>query len=100
GLNVSGTNIKVGIIDTGIDYIHTDFGGTGLKADYDRNDTTAVTETGTLFPSAKVVGGYDFVGDDYNANSNATSIPQPDPDPMDCNEHGTHVAGTTAGFGV
>jgi subtilisin family serine protease len=100
GLNVSGTDIKVGIIDTGIDYIHTDFGGTGLKADYDRNNTTAITETGTLFPSAKVVGGYDFVGDDYNADAEATSTPQPDPDPMDCNDHGTHVAGTTAGFGV
>ncbi len=99
GLNVSGTNIKIGIIDTGIDYIHTDFGGTGLKVDYNRNDTTAITETG-LFPTLKVVGGYDFVGDDYNANATASSIPQPDPDPMDCNDHGTHVAGTTAGFGV
>ena len=48
GLNVSGTNIKLGIIDTGVDYIHTDFGGTGLQADYDRNDTTVITETGAV----------------------------------------------------
>ena len=25
---------------------------------------------------------------------------QPDPDPMDCDDHGTHVAGTAAGLGV
>ena len=27
-------------------------------------------------------------------------IPAPDPDPLDCNGHGSHVAGTAAGFGV
>jgi len=100
GLNVSGTNIKLGVIDTGIDYIHTDFGGTGLQADYDRNDTTAITETSALFPSAKVVGGFDFVGDDYDPDVPAFATPRPDPDPMDCNGHGSHVAGTAAGFGV
>ena len=52
------------------------------------------------FPSAKVVGGYDFVGDKYNGNFAETSIPVPDPDPMDCNGHGSHVSGTAAGYGV
>ena len=27
-------------------------------------------------------------------------IPRPDRNPLDCNEHGTHVAGTAAGYGV
>jgi subtilisin family serine protease len=75
-----GQNIKVGVIDTGIDYQHTMFGGSASST----------------FPTAKVVGGYDFAGDGYNGNS----VPTPDPDPMDCNGHGSHVSGTVAGFGV
>jgi len=94
--NYQGENIKIGIIDTGIDYLHTNFGGPGTG--YDTQVFTSTTETGNLFPTAKVVGGYDFVGDDYDATTNP--IPQPDPDPMDCNGHGSHVAGTAAGFGV
>ena len=42
----------------------------------------------------KVVGGYDFVGDNYTSSD---STPMPDPDPDDtCNGHGTHVAGIAA----
>ncbi len=91
----TGTGIKVGIIDTGIDYVHTNFGGNG--------DYTGITDAGAPRFNAKVVGGYDFVGDAYNADpSSATYSPTPVPDnnPMDCNGHGTHVAGTAAGYGV
>src|SRR5581483_262448 len=96
GLNMHGEGIKIGVIDTGIDYIHTDFGCSGLASDYSRNDKTVINDG--LFPTAKVVGGFDFVGDAYNGISN--DVPVPDPDPMDCFGHGTHVAGTVAGFGV
>jgi subtilisin family serine protease len=99
GLNKTGEGIKIGIIDTGIDYIHTNHGGTGLEADYDRNDVTVISDN-VIFPSAKVAGGYDFVGDDYDASDPARETPAPDPDPQDCNGHGSHVAGTAAGFGV
>jgi len=83
-LGLSGQGVRVGIIDTGVDYRHRAFGAEGT------------------FPGAKVVGGYDFAGDSYDAGSNtpAKRTPHPDPDPMDCNGHGTHVASIVAGLGV
>ena len=94
----TGDGISIGIIDTGVDYQHPTFGGTGNLTDYQNNDRTAL-ETGEAnveFPTAKVVGGFDFAGDAYTGGN----TPAPDPDPMDCNGHGSHVAGTAAGFGV
>ena len=83
----TGAGIKIGIIDTGIDIDNTVFGGTGVS------DTTS-------FPNAKVIAGYDFVGDDFNADSSMPSynpVPTPDENPDDCGGHGSHVAGTAAG---
>ena len=97
GIKATGTGVKIGIIDTGIDYLHTDFGGPGTG--YATNDTTKV-EPGGGFPSAKVAGGKDFAGDNYDADDVNNNTPAPDPDPMDCDGHGWHVAGTAAGYGV
>ena len=104
-LGHTGVGQKIAIIDSGIDYDHVDFGGAGLDA-WTANDKTIV-EPGT-FPTAKVVGGYDFVGDNYNAAASGAALtPTPDADPSGCyyagasaGDHGTHVAGTAAGFGV
>jgi subtilisin family serine protease len=98
--NYQGAGIKIGIIDTGIDYIHFNFGGNGI---YIGQDFTTLDEALNAFPTTKVVGGWDFVGDAYNADPTSASynpIPAPDPDPMDCYGHGSHVAGIAAGFGL
>lgn len=92
---VDGTGLRIGIIDTGVDYLHAHFGGNGDLASYQANDRTSITDS--FFPTARVVGGRDFAGDAYDGESE-TAVP--DDDPMDCNGHGTHVAGIAAGNGV
>ncbi|EUC27525.1 hypothetical protein COCCADRAFT_41775 [Bipolaris zeicola 26-R-13] len=70
---ITGSGIKIAVIDTGVDYSHYLLGG--------------------CFGKGCVVGyGFDFVGDEYNGKN----TPVPDPDPMDCSGHGTHIAGVIA----
>ena len=99
---LTGAGVKIAIIDTGIDYTHADFGGPGTVAAWNAAKATSTAPAGaSLFgPAApKVKGGYDFAGDAYNARVPG-SVPAPDTNPLDCNSHGTHTAGTAAGFGV
>ncbi|KKY18817.1 putative subtilisin-like protease [Phaeomoniella chlamydospora] len=70
---LDGSGIKIAIIDTGIDYTLSALGG-------------------GFGPGYKVAWGTDLVGDDYDG----TNTPVPDSDPIDCNGHGTHVAGIIA----
>jgi subtilisin family serine protease len=100
GAGATGDGVIIAVLDTGIDYTHANFGGSGDPADYTSNDSEVV-EAGT-FPTPKVIAGTDFVGDDYDASSSdpLDATPNPDDDPIDCHGHGSHVAGSAAGFGV
>jgi len=89
----TGKGIKVAVLDSGIDYTHAALGGSGDPADYANNDPNVI-EPGT-FPTAKVVGGYDFTGSVWPNGPEA-----PDPDPIDDGSaagHGTHVADIIGG---
>ncbi len=82
-LGYTGAGIRVAVMDTGIDYDHPDLGG-------------------CFGPGCRVFTGWDFVGDDFNADPSAADynpVVAPDNDPDDCNGHGTHVAGIVGASG-
>lgn len=80
---LTGKGIKIGIIDTGVDYKHPAFAAPGANEGcFARNGK-----------NCRIRYGWDFVGDDYNGSN----TPKPDGDPMDCNGHGSHVAGIIGG---
>jgi len=79
-------------IMTGVDKLHKEgLDGKGIRiAEIDSGIDYKLAALGGGFgPGFKVAFGYDLVGDDYNGEN----TPVPDSDPMDCNGHGTHVAG-------
>jgi subtilisin family serine protease len=120
---LDGTGIRIAVLDSGIDYTHAFFGGPGTSVAYrqaygSRTSDPRTTTTDGLFPTAKVVGGFDFVGEvwprgDPRCGFNTDGSPKvclvPDPDPIDCASavidppcaggHGTHVADIIGGNG-
>lgn len=92
-----GSGVSVAVLDSGIDYTHAALGGPGTLAAYEAAygtspaDPRNTTRDG-LFPTAKVVEGFDFVGEQW-PNGPRTE----DPDPIDYEGHGTHVADIIGG---
>jgi subtilisin family serine protease len=108
-------HLRVAVLDSGIDYTHSEFGGPGdingyknaygVKAKDTKNTMINESYKGKkLFPTSKVVGGFDFVGEFWTGAVGGPPL-APDPDPIDCSPsfigcgggHGTHVADIIGG---
>ncbi|MDD4878183.1 MAG: S8 family serine peptidase [Candidatus Nanoarchaeia archaeon] len=81
GINITGVDETICIIDTGINYSHSDFGGCVRITPVNINDGSCL----------KVVGGYDYV--------NGDSDPYDDHNYLGGQGHGSHVAGIAASQG-
>lgn len=97
-LGITGKNVRVGVVDSGIDYTHRMLGGPGTEESY---LSINPEKPSPLFPNEKIVGGIDLMGDitSINVMTRDNFIPYPDQNPLDENGHGTHIAGTIAGIG-
>ncbi|KAI8321006.1 subtilisin-like protein [Martensiomyces pterosporus] len=73
-LGITGKGVKIGIIDSGVDYNHPELGNCWKT------------------PGCPWQYGSDFIGDNYDPNS-PNPVATPGPLPMDCGGHGTHVSG-------
>lgn len=106
---IDGTGVRVAVLDSGIDYTHAAFGGAGTadsyRAAYGTSAADARNKDAVSWPQGRVVGGFDFVGEQW---PNAALAPDPDPigaPPFSNNlgivgtdgNHGTSVADIIAG---
>ncbi|BAC91028.1 S8 family serine peptidase [Gloeobacter violaceus] len=107
---ITGEGVVIAVVDSGVDYTHAALGGTGTVAAYQ----AAVSGSAPLavgdspdFPNAKVIGGFDYLGETWTGNSADPGglAVTPDPDPVDNKQtdtdfagHGTAVSSASAGL--
>jgi hypothetical protein len=100
-----GTGVRVAVLDSGIDFMHYNLGGTGSVADfntcYAQRDVAPAGICANYFGSGapKVIGGFDFVGEAWTGGTGSPPL-APDPNPIaraGTGGHGTHVADIIAG---
>lgn len=90
---VTGAGVRVAMLDTGIDYTHYNLGGSGLVSDYAiAKAAAASTPPPALFPTSKVIGGFDFTGEVWPNGPLA-----PDANPLDLNGHGSLTSDSLGG---
>ena len=105
-----GSGVVIAVHDSGVDYTHRNLGGPGTTEAYTAaygaspDDPKNRTRDG-LFPTEKVIEGFDFVGETWGFVGGAeVGERTEDPDPIDApavpptdGGHGTHVADIAAG---
>jgi len=104
----TGKDVNVAVLDTGLDYTQADFGGPGTTEAYQQAlaNASGGAPDPSLYDASKFLGGYDFAGATYNADPTDPNtydpVPAPDDNPIDGKggDHGTHVSGSIAGYGL
>ena len=107
----TGNGKTIAVIDTGIDYPHANFGGPGTGGATRPTPKTTVVEDPPSFGAnaPKVIAGWDFAGDAYDAAGETAPRPSPAVSGSrfahcvytdGSNGHGSHVSGIATGYGV